>query len=396
MSDPRPSDDLDRDSSELPPAERMRRLAELGQMTAEAVHDIRNPLAAIFGLAEILERRAAGGESAEIARRLKDNARHCRAIVDDLLALASGARPATQEIAIKSLAERILERHRDRRCPQGVSLEWRGVQAEESILRADPTSLERILENLITNAEGVLSEHGGGRIVVGLEADEEEGWYRIVVQDDGPGVPEEIRHRLFEPFSSLRAEGTGLGLAACRRLAEAMACEVRHEVPSEGGARFVLRIPGERSEPGAPASSTTPAAKVEPEGPLRILIVDDDRNALETYERLLALEGHHVEATTEGRQGLARFLESDFDVALVDIRIPDLPGPRFHAEVLQQTPERASRLVFATGDCHNPQTRAFLDATGNPYLVKPFEIDELRGALSLARRRAGQAENPPS
>ncbi|MEZ6196951.1 MAG: hybrid sensor histidine kinase/response regulator [Planctomycetota bacterium] len=360
-------------------------LEEIGRHLAEAAHDLRNPLASILALSDLLARGGRREDPAELGRRIAENARHCRAIVEDLLRLASGARAEFETVALGDLVGDLLTRRASRASGPRIAFTSPGFGAR---VRGIPSELARVVENLVGNAEEVMAEAGrDGRIAVSVR-ERPDGQVELNVCDEGPGIPEDLLPRIFEPFARGRVGGTGLGLAVCARVVEEHGGAITAENAPQGGACFRILLPAlDESAPApiAPKSAAAPdASPATPPEPLRILVVDDDRNTVETYRRVLALDGHEVVSASRGEEGLNLLLSEPFDLALVDVRLPDLSGPRFHERLRQVRPDRAARLVFATGDWHKEETRAFLNASGCPYLIKPFEIDELRAAVRLA------------
>ncbi|MCJ0870120.1 HAMP domain-containing sensor histidine kinase [Streptomyces sp. AP-93] len=206
------------------------------QFTADASHELRNPLAAVRSRLEVALRDP-GRES--VAAALADTER-LQDIASDLLLLArldGGPAPRTEPVDLALLAAEDAAR----RPEPGVALR---LDARAPVPAAgDPARLERALANLVDNALRY------ARTGVVVRASAEDGWALLEVTDDGPGIPEADRDRVFERFVRLDADrgraggGTGLGLAIAREIARAHGGEVRALPAPAGGARLVLRMP---------------------------------------------------------------------------------------------------------------------------------------------------------
>ncbi|MCM1975723.1 HAMP domain-containing sensor histidine kinase [Streptomyces sp. G1] len=207
------------------------------QFTADASHELRNPLAAVRSRLEVAL-RAPDRES--VAAALADTER-LQGIAADLLLLArldGGPAPRTEPVDLALLAAEDAARRPEPR----VALR---LDARAPVPAAgDPARLERALANLVDNALRY------ARTGVVVRASAEDGWALLEVTDDGPGIPETDRDRVFERFVRLDADrsraggGTGLGLAIAREIARAHGGEVSAlPAPAGGGARLVLRVP---------------------------------------------------------------------------------------------------------------------------------------------------------
>jgi CheY-like chemotaxis protein len=256
----------------------------------------------------------------------------------------------------------------------------------------DPQRLAQVVLNLLANARAAVAE-SGGRGVVRVVLDRVDGAesrlpdprpthaVRIAVEDRGPGVPVELRRRIFEAFVTTKTEGrgTGLGLHVSRSMVEEAGGTLYLDESYAPGARFVVELPaaGASAPPGPAASRVLPPP---PRG-LKILVVDDDRDVLETYQVVLALDHHEVKACDRGKAALAACAAEDFDAVVCDVRLPDLGGREFVEALARIKPALAARVIFATGDVTAADTLALLSSTPQPSLQKPFRIEELEAAI---------------
>ncbi|MGD2116635.1 MAG: ATP-binding protein [Acidobacteriota bacterium] len=213
--------------------ERDRRLASLGEMAAVLAHEIRNPLTAMKGHAQLLAERL-GPESAEKrkADRVVREAVRLEELTADLLSFIRSEQVEREAVD----PARILRTAAEEVAPERIELETGGAPEAWSL---DPRLMRQALGNLLRNAlqaspDGTPAE---------ASATTEEGALVYRVRDRGPGVPEGERARIFEPFYTTRTRGTGLGLAVARRIVELHGGEIDTANHPDGGAVFRVTIP---------------------------------------------------------------------------------------------------------------------------------------------------------
>jgi signal transduction histidine kinase len=226
-------------------ADQAGRLAEIGTMASAVAHEMRNPLGIIAAQAALLQRRGADPESVQALRAEVERARR---FLDDLLRFS---KPRPLELALVPVGE-TLRRAAASACQGDVAaaarIEWQLGAAEPLELEADPSGFHDVHTALIHNAVAANADRPGARIVVAAERHPDA--LLVSVQDDGPGVPSEIAARLFQPFVTGRGRdavhpGTGLGLAIAASWVERHGGNISHQRPPGGGARFVVRWPGQ-------------------------------------------------------------------------------------------------------------------------------------------------------
>jgi len=219
------------------------RLAALGEAVAKINHDLRNMLTS----AQIASERMALSGDPKVAQalpRLERALDRAIRLASDVLAYGR-SEEAAPSVAQVSLANAVTEAAEDAGLtPNGVRLASK-VGARARVL-ADPEQLNRILVNLLRNArEAIVSRPGGdglGKIEIGFERREADSLIRIV--DNGPGVPERVRERLFQPFSgTTRQGGAGLGLAISRELAQGHGGDLTLAATGPEGSVFELTLP---------------------------------------------------------------------------------------------------------------------------------------------------------
>jgi signal transduction histidine kinase len=226
---------------------RRERLAAIGTMAAVLAHEVRTPISVLYNAVATLRRlgveRTAGVEGAEVLRIVEDEARRLESLVDDLLEFGRPPSRSFIEVDPWELASSAVDAVRQTPAGRLVSIE---LQPRRERLRAvwDAHGVRQALLNLVDNAAQAAAARSDrpGHVRVRV-APEPDGRVLMVVADDGPGIPMELRARMFEPFVSARPRGIGLGLAVVRRVVDDHQGELLVDSTVGGGATFSMVLP---------------------------------------------------------------------------------------------------------------------------------------------------------
>ena len=385
-------------------AERTHLLAELrrasqakDEFLAVLGHELRNPLAPLRSALEVLRAR---GWADEVAQRMGEvmdrQLRHMVRLVDDLL-------------DVSRITRGRIELHRERmdlgevaaRAAEAVRplVEERGQQLavsrpdEPLFVHADPTRLDQVTANLLHNA--VRYTEPGGRISVRVSPEGEQAVLRV--EDTGIGLPPEMLERIFEPFvqadrpSQARAQpssqGLGIGLTLVRSLVEMHQGSVAAQSAGPGrGSAFVVRLPLAPAAPAEPARAEAAGDSATRAGVprKRVLILDDNVDGAESLAFLLRQNGHHVVAVHDGPAALSEAGRGAFDVALLDIGLPDGMDGYEVARRLRAGGAGPRVLIALTGFGQEDDQRRSRAAGFSHHLVKPVDpraLEQLLAAL---------------
>jgi signal transduction histidine kinase len=348
-------------------------------------HELRNPLAAIASATEILKRTgattgAAGQSRAVIERQV----RHLKRLVDDLL---DAARVQAGKVTLNrrpvDLAEAV---HQAVSMLHGTGVSTQHVvqvDAESVGINVDPTRLEQILVNLLTNAVKFTPVGRAIRIGVRAEADTAV----LVVEDEGIGIADEILPRIFDLFfqgerTAARSEGgLGIGLTLVKTLTELHGGRVEARTGGPGrGSTFVIRLPR--------LSSPRSAVRRRPPGPAvnrRVLLIEDNDDARDMLKTWLILEGHDVLEATNGVDGVKILISERPEIAFIDIGLPVMDGYEV-ARTARRQADHATRLVALTGYGQAEDQRRSFDAGFDDFVVKPVDPERL---TQILRDRTG-------
>jgi signal transduction histidine kinase len=238
--------DLERATRELRAAQdqliRSEKLASVGRLSAGIAHEIGNPLAAILGLVELLELGdLAKQDEVEFLRRIRSETERIHRTIRELLDYSRTSPEAditSEHTDLTEVVEEAVKLVTPQKDLRNIMIERRFAHVPK--IKAPTHELTQIVLNLLLNAADAVG--GEGSILV--EVDEHDGRVRLSVSDTGPGIPEAIKDKLFEPFVTTKpaGKGTGLGLAVCQSLVVRLGGSIRAENRAHGGARFVVEL----------------------------------------------------------------------------------------------------------------------------------------------------------
>lgn len=214
--------------------QRNERLTAIGEMTAEFAHQVRTPLASAMLYADKLDRSSRG--NARVADKITSGLHELKRMVNDMLGFAAGARRSHQSINVSGLLNDVMQTLKGQ---LGKHTEVRVSVTDPALtVAANQDALKGALLNLITNADQACN----GRASILLHAHRFDDSIHLCVTDDGPGIPDELRSRVFDPFFTTRPQGTGLGLSVVKAVATAHGGEAS-VASSEIGTCFSIRLP---------------------------------------------------------------------------------------------------------------------------------------------------------
>jgi CheY-like chemotaxis protein len=243
--------------------------------------------------------------------------------------------------------------------------------------------LSQVVSNLLNNAAKYTDE--GGCISLAVEPEDSEFFIRV--RDNGRGIDPAALSGLFELFYQVdhtidRSEGgLGIGLSLVKNLVTMHGGEVWACSEGRGkGSEFVIRLPCLRESPAAPVPR--PAEPEPSQDPLRILVVDDNRDAAQSLSLLLAGEGHTVSQAYDGPTALTVALAERPQVVLLDIGLPGMDGYAVARAIRQHSALSMMHLIALSGYGRQVDREQAKMAGFNGYLTKPVDFGELRHALS--------------
>ena len=357
-------------------------------------HELRNPMAPIDSSIAALKLLCAGEEQAtDVLAIAQRQMRQLRTLVDDLL---DAARLRHGKLAIKysrtSLNEIIydaitaLKHHIDARKHR---LEIEGLD-EPVHVRADHVRLSQVIGNLLSNAAKYTPVGGTLRLRVQIEPDsaandEAGGMVSIVIEDNGVGMSREARDHVFELFAQSEANmrrsegGLGIGLAVAKRLIELHDGTITLDSDGVGhGTRVTLQLPILDREPQILHDTIAETSAA----PSRIMLVDDNIDALDALHLLLELEGHQVIVAHNGRDAVMLAAKEVPEVGIIDIGMPEMDGFEVARTIRANEALTHMFLIALTGYSSESDKSRALAAGFDYHLTKPVSMERLADVLS--------------
>ncbi len=349
------------------------KMMALGGLMAGVAHELNNPLSVVVGHAMMLEDEVLDPDVLRKTKKISEAAERCAKIVKAFLTMARHEPVRMEETEINEVIETAVEVARYGDSLGNAEIEL-ALDRELKPVCADPDQITQVVINLVLNAAQAIGENSGHIRV--LSKPLKDG-ARIVVEDDGPGIPKDIRARVFEPFFTTKGvgKGTGIGLAMCHRIVAAHKGNISVEAADAGGARFVITLPCSKADRrkmvAAPPDGATDKTA-------HILVIDDEPDVADLNAEILERGGFSTHVVYNAQDALDTLGESSYDAVLSDLNMPDIDGRGVYEAITERQPELARHTGFLTGDTMGRQSQAFLGEVKRPYIEKPVSPKELR------------------
>ena len=391
---------------------RSERMASLGHTLAGAAHELNNPLAAICGFAQLLLRDARDADDRSALETIHHEAARAGRIVKDLLTFARRQEAARRApVDVNAVTRYIVESQR-------YAIETRGIRRDIELAPAlppvlgDASQLEQVVLNLIVNARQALEMASDARPApagatpsrvprIGLRTSFQGGFVRVVVEDNGPGIPPAQLSRIWDPFWTTKPEGvgTGLGLSVVHGIIAAHGGTIEVTSDAVRGTRFVVSLPPLHDVPALlpPDEHDDRLLVDEPAAlALDILLVDDEPGILGYLMRVLSRRGHAVLTAGDAAQALRIAEHSAFDVVVCDLGAAGADRLAL-VERLRALPTcAAARFVIAAHDPTDSAARGALAALERVVVLeKPYAVEQLRDAVESPSPAAPAVSGAP-
>lgn len=366
-------------------------------------HELRNPLGTIAVALQLARLSSPpGGDLAEAVESISRSAGTMTRLMDDMLDVARVTRGDLEirprrvsvaeaiEASVSSVLTIVNERHHTLE----LSILEGGIYVE-----ADPTRLEQVIGNLITNAAKYTEP--GGRIEVSAHCEGDQAVIRV--RDNGSGIDPAFLPQLFELFSQApehNGRGLGIGLSLVKSLVDRHGGTITAQSGGPGlGSTFTVRLPRVESPAAdSPSRSSNAPSSVgsgtPPCSPFRILVVDDERDAARLLALLLEQDGHEVSVAFDGQSALDLAEASRPDLVLLDLGLPDLNGAEVARRLRSSAGFDRTLIVALSGFSPGQRpgdspTAPDHDPSFDLFLTKPVEADQLSRVLAIRDRLDG-------
>ncbi len=357
------------------------KMESIGTLAGGVAHDFNNILASIMGYVELIKRQVPEeGQLFDDVDGIGVATERARDLVRQILTFSRRTEPARKTLEFRDAVSETLDLVR-KMTPPMVEIHGRSALSP-GLIKADPTQIHQVVMNLCANAIDAMHP-GGGVLRLALEQLPSEGtapaMMQLTIEDSGPGIPAEIRDRIFEPFYTTKSpgKGTGLGLSVVHGIVAAHSGTLQIDCPPGGGTVVRVRIPTatESAEPDAGTDAQTGAVRA------RVLLVDDDPILLKVTRRMLAGVGCEVEAFLDPQEAIQAWDEdpSRFDLLFTDYAMPSMTGLDLMEEARKTRPDLPA--VLCTGLADWPSSDQMEGSSRFLFLLKPYDREQLSGAL---------------
>jgi len=359
------------------------------QFMANMSHEIRTPMNGILGMTELLLGTPLTDKQRRFAQAVYRSGESLLEIINDILDFskieAGKLELARCDFALRAVVEDTLELLAPRAHEKRVELNFREQPGLPATVHGDPLRLRQVLTNLVANAIKFTER---GEVVVDLKRGGRPGEYLFEVRDTGIGIQPEVLPRLFTAFTqghngmSRRYGGTGLGLAISKQLVELMGGAIEARSTPGVGSCFSFTLPLELAH--APLAGGETAEHSLPA--MRVLVVEEPDAHRLVLENMLGAWGLQVVGAGGGAEALqvlraATPHDPRFDLALVDMNMPDMDGPQLARTLREQAIQPEMKLIMLSSVTAPGDARAALAAGFHRCVAKPVRKAELRQAL---------------
>jgi PAS domain S-box-containing protein len=373
---------------------RAQRLESLGVLAGGIAHDFNNLLAVVLGNTSLLEMADLSAANLDAVSRIRLSSEKARSLTQQLLTFARGGEPRLEPTPLGPLIDDMIAL-----VMSGANATCRcDLQDDLRPAMIDADQVGQVLGNLLINSCQAMPDGGeititGRNLPVAPDWLEAGDYVELGVSDEGPGLPEEGRERIFEPFYTTKPDGNGLGLAVAYSVARRHGGGLTAGASPSGGATFTLVLPAASADEvrrQQPADSASPRCG-------RILVMDDDAAVCTVIVQMLESFGSEAVGVADGVEALISWREAQesgrpFDLAILDLTVPGTMGGRETLKELQALQPDVRALV-ASGYSNDevladPPAFGFAGA-----IVKPFDTATLARAVQAV---LGTASKPIS
>lgn len=366
------------------------KMAVVGMTAGGVAHDLNNILAGVVSYPELLlMSMSADSEYRQPLEAILAAGRRAAAVVADLLTLAKGTARVKQSVRLHALVEEYLGSVEFLTMMRGhANVQVTSVAEEgETLMNCSPVHIQKVIMNLVMNAVEAVSSSGGSvtiwtrhqRSYGELDGECREEFVILEVSDDGPGIPEENRDHIFEPFYTRKVmgkKGTGLGLTVVWNVVREHGGHIELDCDA-AGTTFRVFFPVEREL--APARGLIDDDS-DLQGKGRILVVDDEPLQRDIAGKMLTAFGYDVDTVSSGEEAVEFLLQREVDLVLLDMLMPPgINGLQTYVEIIAIHPGQKALIVSGFSESSDVKEAMRLGVGG--FVKKPYTMRQIARAI---------------
>ncbi len=371
------------------------------EFLATMSHEIRTPMNGVLGMLNLMIQGNLGATERDKAIIARDSAEGLLDILNDILDYSrlDAGRVELEKISFnpERIGAAVVELLTSKAEEKGLRLSYNAAETLPPWVKLDPTRVRQILVNLASNAIKFTKEGSVDVRVAYRTESENHGVIRFEINDTGIGIPEEAQDRLFKRFSQVdssmtrRFGGAGLGLAISKQLVKRMGGEIGCKSTPGSGSQFWFTLPVDVAN-GPPAEADDIASNEPDVGALRILAAEDQLINQQVLRAFLTGAGHEVVLVEDGALALTAVQQTDFDIVLMDIQMPNMDG--FEAtraiRALAQ-PLNAIPIIALTANAMAGDKERCMASGMDGYVSKPINAETLLREIAAVITHAENA-----
>lgn len=364
------------------------------EFLANMSHEIRTPMNGILGMVNLMEETHLTDEQKKLLLTVKNCGDGLLTVLNDILDFSKIESGKMKMEVInfnleKSIRESIhILAHEASKHSVSLELEFSDKTPKHVI--GDEIRLRQVLFNLLGNA---IKFSKDGSVKVRIQGDES-GYVRFDVIDDGIGIKDEHKDKLFSPFSqadgsiSRKFGGTGLGLVISSRLCKIMGGKLQFVSEEGKGSCFYFSLPfkvGEQTEEEQVEELKIDYASFSKEHPISILVVEDNLVNQKIAKLMLSKLGYSIDIAENGEVGLERVNNKTYDVIFMDMQMPVMDGLTATKKIIEKFGEKSPYIVAMTANVFDEDKRKCYEAGMKDFISKPLSIDDFVQAIILRK-----------
>jgi signal transduction histidine kinase/ActR/RegA family two-component response regulator len=374
---------------------RNEKLEAVGQLAGGVAHDFNNILTVILGNVSLARSIAASGsEMSGVLQEAETASFRARDLNRQLITFSKGGSPVKQPTYLSDLV-----RDTVKTSLSGSRMTTKITIPEVLMAELDPGQIGQVLKNLLNNSQEATA--GRGTVWISAERIEQPeiarrglsgilnggNYIALTVADDGPGIPEPDRDKVFQPFFTTKPGASGLGLAVAYSIVKSHGGYITIESNGAKGAAFSIYLPAGITAPEVKTADTRPKRHY------RVLVMDDEECVRKVAGKILVKLGYDVETAVDGREAIELYREAmrsgaRFEVIILDLTVPDGMGGREAIEGLRAIDPSVNALI-SSGYSDDPAMSNFQELGFNGVVRKPYTMDQLGAALTQALGNPG-------
>ncbi|TDF36331.1 response regulator [Alteromonadaceae bacterium M269] len=360
-------------------------------------HELRTPLNGIFGMVQLAQDEAHQEKRNQYLSKALDSGQHLLSLINDILELAKIEENKLdvnlEETDIGSLINATL-------LPLSLCCDEKGLEFEHICnspmpprVKTDATKVRQVINNLAGNA--IKFTHSG-KVTITTLFSVNKGHFELtlIVADTGIGIEPENQEEIFKRFNQAdnninrRYDGSGLGLAITQQLTELMGGTISLSSEINKGSIFTVKLPLYKVDTET-ARQTPPKLSHKTAISLRILLAEDNEINAEIISHMLTVEGHKVDNAKDGIKALEKIKDTDYDLILMDINMPNMDGLQATREI-RETLKLNTPVIAITANAFDKDIEAAKAAGMDDYLTKPVDREKLNLVINTVTERTGE------